>query len=190
MIAVARQTGETQHSDQVLRLGDIDHKAIAALLARHGLNLITVADSAAIPGSYWGEPEAGVIADCVFARADTPVHSILHEASHLIVAGPERRAAIHTDASVCDREEDATCYLQIVLADALPGVGRDRLMTDMDRWGYSFRLGSTRAWFEQDADDAHDWLLQRRLLSSSSDHSGAQTTIRAAPNLAAGGGRV
>ena len=41
------------------------------------------------------------------------------------------------------------CYLQILLADALHGVGRERLMQDMDEWGYSFRLGSTRAWFER-----------------------------------------
>lgn len=175
MIVVARQTAEAQHSNQVLRLGDIDHKAIAALLARHGLNLITVADDAGIPGSYWGEPEAGVIADCVFARADTPVHSVLHEASHLIVAGPERRAAIHTDASDCDREEDASCYLQIVLANQLQDVGSERLMTDMDTWGYSFRLGSSSTWFEDDADDAREWLVVRGLLAINN----------AAPNLAA-----
>ncbi len=37
-------------------------------------------------------------------------------------------------------------------------VGRERLFADMDAWGYSFRLGSTRAWFEQDAADARQWL--------------------------------
>ena len=31
-------------------------------------------------------------------------------------------------------------------------------MQDMDEWGYSFRLGSTRAWFEGDAADAFEWL--------------------------------
>ncbi|RZA32723.1 MAG: hypothetical protein EOP92_24595, partial [Lysobacteraceae bacterium] len=56
------------------------------------------------------------------------------------------------------------CYLQIVLADGLPGVGRDRLMADMDAWGYSFRLGSTQAWFEHDAEDARAWLATRGLL--------------------------
>ena len=179
MIAVAHQIAEADPFDQVLRLGDIDNKAITALLARHGLNLIAVVDDAAIPGSYWGEPEAGVIANCVFARADTPVHSVLHEASHLIVAGPERRAAIHTDASDCDREEDATCYLQIVLANQLCDVGSDRLMTDMDAWGYSFRLGSTRAWFDGEAEDAREWLVERELVPFSN----------AASNLAAQGDR-
>jgi hypothetical protein len=50
-----------------------------------------------------------------------------------------------------------------VLADQLPGVGRDRLMADMDAWGYSFRLGSTRAWFEHDAGDAREFLKLRDL---------------------------
>jgi len=149
----------------VLRLVDINWNAAAALLARHGLALERIADGAPIPGSYWGEPEAGVIGVRVYARVDTPVHSLLHEASHLIVLPPERRAAIHTDASDSQAEEDATCYLQILLADELPGVGRERLMDDMDAWGYTFRLGSTRAWFERDAEDARAWLVERGLLA-------------------------
>jgi hypothetical protein len=39
-----------------------------------------------------------------------------------------------------------------------------RMMQDMDAWGYSFRLGSTRAWYEQDADDARDWLILHQLI--------------------------
>jgi hypothetical protein len=34
----------------------------------------------------------------------------------------------------------------------------------MDAWGYSFRFGSARAWFERDADDARGWLARRGLL--------------------------
>ena len=148
----------------VLRLADIGFEAPAALLARYGLDLRRVDDGAPIPGSYWGDEEAGIIGTVVHARADTPVHSLLHEACHLIVLPAERRAAVHTDATDSIEEEDATCYLQIVLADELPGVGRDRLMADMDAWGYSFRLGSSRAWFEHDARNARDWLAARRLL--------------------------
>jgi hypothetical protein len=148
----------------VLTLVDIGFAAARTLLARHALELVEVAAGEPIPGSYWGECEAGVIAHTVYARADTPVHSLLHEACHLIVAPAERRAAIHTDASDSQAEEDAACYLQIVLADALAGVGRERLMADMDAWGYSFRLGSARAWFEHDADDARAWLAGRGLL--------------------------
>ena len=148
----------------VLTLADTGFAQARALLDRHGLELVEVAAGESIPGSYWGAPEAGVIAHRVHARADTPVHSLLHEACHLIVAPAERRAAIHTDASDSQAEEDATCYLQIVLAAELAGVGSARLMRDMDAWGYSFSLGSTQAWFERDADDARAWLQQRGLL--------------------------
>lgn len=147
----------------VLRVDDIAFADAAALLAAHGLALARVEDGAPIPGSYWGEPEAGIIGGTVYVRGDTPVHSMLHEACHLIVLPPARRALVHTDATDSVAEEDATCYLQIVLADALPGVGRARLMADMDAWGYTFRLGSARAWFERDAADARAWLAQRGL---------------------------
>jgi hypothetical protein len=154
----------------VLRLGEVSESALRALLARHAIELVVVAPNQPIPGSYWGEPEAGVIGPRVFARADTPVHSVLHEACHLIVAPPARRIHIHTDASNCQAEEDAACYLQIVLADAIPGVGRARLMADMDAWGYTFRLGSARAWFERDAEDARAWLVARGLLPAVAAH--------------------
>jgi hypothetical protein len=151
----------------MLTLAEIDFAPALALLARYGLALEHVGDGLPIPGSYWGEPEAGVIGEKVYARGDTPVHSLLHEACHLIVAAPERRARIHTNASESQAEEDACCYLQIVLADSLDGVGRTRLMSDMDAWGYTFRLGSARAWFEGDADDARTWLAARGLLPES-----------------------
>ena len=157
----------TPPATDVLRLTDIGFDPPAALLARHGLELVTVADGVPIPGSYWGDDEAGVIGHRVHARADTPVHSLLHESCHLLVLSPDRRATVHTDATDSIEEEDATCYLQIVLADALPGVGRERLMADMDAWGYSFRLGSARAWFERDAAEAHALLVARGLLPRS-----------------------
>jgi hypothetical protein len=138
----------------VLTLADIGFEAPARLLESLGLQLARVADGDAIPGSFWGECEAGLVGCTVHARADTPLHSLLHEASHLLVMPPERRTAVHTDASDSVLEEDAACYLQILLADAIEGVGSDRLMRDMDAWGYSFRLGSARAWFESDAEDA------------------------------------
>jgi len=150
-------------ASDVLRVGRIGFDAPTALLARFDLRLQRVAADEPIPGSFWGDAEAGIIGTTVFARDDTPVHSLLHEACHLIVLAPERRAAVHTDATDSIEEEDAACYLQIVLADRLPGVGRARLMADMDAWGYSFRLGSTQAWFERDADDALAFLKARGL---------------------------
>ena len=125
------------------------------------MTLQRVADGDAIPGSYWGECEAGIIGTTVHARGDTPVHSLLHEACHLIVLAPERRANVHTDATDSIEEENAVCVLQALLGDALPGVGRDRVLADMDRWGYTFRLGSAAAYVEQDAEDAWAWLQAR-----------------------------
>ena len=162
--ATAQSTGAGPSA--VLTIADIGFDAVRSLLARHGLTLVEIDAGEPIPGSYWGEREAGVIAERVHARADTPVHSLLHEACHLIVAPAERRPHIHTDASDSQAEEDAACYLQIVLADSLPGVGRARVMADMDAWGYTFRLGCARAWFERDAEDARAWLLQRGLISA------------------------
>ncbi len=155
---------ELARETTVLRVADLSFAVLESLLREHGLALERVPDDAPIPGSYWGDPEAGLIGSTVYARADTPVHSLLHEACHLIVLSPERRAQVHTNATDSDIEEDATCYLQILLAEGLPGVGRERLMADMDAWGYSFRRGSTRAWFEGDAEDAQAWLRARGLL--------------------------
>jgi hypothetical protein len=148
----------------VMRLGELGFAPAADLLARYGLTLECVADGMPIPGSFWGDDEAGIIGHTVYARADTPVHSLLHEAGHLIVLPAERRGQVHTDATDSIEEEDATCYLQIVMGNALPGVGSARIMTDMDAWGYSFRLGSTRAWFEADAENARLWLIGRGLI--------------------------
>ena len=150
----------------VLTLADIHFDDAAALLHRFGLSLQRVADGAPIPGSYWGECEAGIIGNAAHARSDTPVQSLLHEAGHLIVLPPERREAVHTDATDSIPEEDAVCVLQGLLGDALPGVGRDRVLADMDRWGYTFRLGSARAYVDHDADDAWAWLQARGLVDA------------------------
>ncbi len=160
--AIAASAAPTESS--VLTLGEIDLADVVALLARYDLRLALVDDGAPIPGSYWGEPEAGLIGDTVHARRDTPLHSLLHEACHLIVLPPERRAAIHTDASDCQLEEDATCCLQLLLADALPGFGIERAYADMDAWGYTFRLGSAHAYAEQDADAVWAWLADAGLV--------------------------
>ena len=73
---------------------------------------------------------------------------------------------MHTDAGGDYDEENAVCYLQIILAGYLPGTGREHMMHDMDAWGYSFRLGSARAWFERDAADARQSLLTHGLLDA------------------------
>ncbi len=149
---------------EVLLLRDVAADEVAALLARYGLRLERVADGAPIPGSYWGEPEAGIVGATVHARGDTPLHSLLHEAAHLIVLPPGRRDAVHTDATDSIEEEDAVCVLQSLLGDVLPGVGADRILADMDAWGYTFRLGSARAYVQGDAAEAWAWLRRAGLV--------------------------
>lgn len=149
----------------VLVVGDLAAGAAAALLCRYGLALHNLPDGAPIPGSYWGAPEAGIVGNGVYVRADTPVHSLLHETGHVVCMDEARRAGLDTDAGGDDLEEAAVCYLQVLLADTLAGVGRERLMRDMDAWGYSFRCGGTAAWFTGDAGDARAWLVAHGLVS-------------------------
>ncbi len=156
----------SQAPDAILAVGDLRPGSLGELLGRFGLELRMVPDGEKIPGSYWGEPEAGLVGRQILVRGDTPVHSALHEACHAICMDAPRRETLHTDAGGEDAEENGVCYLQILLAGYLEGVERSRLMTDMDTWGYSFRLGSTRAWFEDDAEDARAWLLAHRLIDS------------------------
>lgn len=149
--------------DSVLRLSEIETANLVKLLSRYQLELETVENSD-IPGSYWGDAEAGLIGKKVFARQDTPIHSILHETCHYICMDESRRASLDTNAEGDYDEENAVCYLQILLADDIPEMGQERIMKDMDRWGYTFRLGSAQNWFENDADDASLWLEQNRLI--------------------------
>lgn len=148
----------------VVELGDLAPEAVEALLCSYGLELITLAPGTKIPASYWGAPEAGIAGRCVFARADTPAHSLLHELCHYVCMTPERRAALWRDAGGDDEEECAVCYLQVLLADCLPGFGGARLLEDLDRWGYSFREGSAAAWFAGDGTAAKDWLVEKGLI--------------------------
>lgn len=150
----------------VVALSEIAFAPLSALLAQHGLALALVGPGE-IPGSYWGEREAGLIGHTLYARLDTPVHSILHEACHYICMDTARRDTLHTDARGDDVEEVAVCYLQALLADRVKDYSRERLFADMDAWGYTYRLGSTRAWFEHDAEDARDWLRSHRLIDAS-----------------------
>lgn len=148
----------------VVRICDIDIKQARHLLGCFSLELIVLADDEPILGSFWGECEAGLIGSTVYVRRDTPIHSLLHEAGHLMVMPQERRASVHTNATDSIAEEDATCYLQLLLANSIDGFGFERACADMDLWGYTFRLGSARAWFENDAEDAQQFLFESGIL--------------------------
>jgi hypothetical protein len=150
----------------VLRLADVDATSISRILSRYGLSLKVIDEGQDIPGSYWGDSEAGLIANELLVRADTPLHSILHEACHYICLDKNRRAGIDTDASGDYDEENAVCYLQILLSAHIDSIGQHRMFRDMDNWGYTFRLGSAQSWFEEDAEDALAWLKQRNLVDS------------------------
>lgn len=148
----------------MLLLNAVSRVDLQLLLVRYGLELCLVAPQETIPGSYWGEREAGLIGSKIYARLDTPLHSILHESAHYVCMTPERRAGLDTDAGGDHAEENAVCYLQILLARVLRAGGAERMCSDMDEWGYTFRLGSAAAWFREDAEDARLWLLQHRLI--------------------------
>jgi hypothetical protein len=150
----------------IITVGDLPAQVIRTLLGRFGLDVEFADDDRPITGSFWGSPEAGIVDRTVHVRGDTPVHSLLHEAAHLVCMDEPRRAGLDTDAGGDDLEEAAVCYLQVVLADYLPGVGGERIMDDMDTWGYSFRLGSTRRWFADDAGDARAWLEENGILTA------------------------
>lgn len=152
----------------VLKLSDLTPGAAETLLERYGLSLELQPDNEPITGSFWGDDEAGIVGCRVYARSDTPVHSLLHESCHTICMTAERRGSLHRDAGGDDLEEAAVCYLQVLLADEIAGVGRARLMRDMDAWGYSFRLGRTARWFAEDADDARNWLIDKGLIREDS----------------------
>lgn len=157
-------------------------EALQNLLCPYGLEISFVADSETIPGSFFGEREAGLVGHKLYLRDDTPLHSALHEAGHFICMDPARREALHTNAEGDYDEENAVCYLQILLSDFLPGIGREKMMWDMDRWGYTFRLGSAANWFYHDADDARQWLEQFQIIDLDAKPTG-QRREQHAPNF-------
>ena len=145
---------------------------VRELLERFGLEAIQLPLGSAIDGSYWGESEAGLVGDRLYVRADTPLHSVLHEASHYVCMDRARRSALNRDAGGDHAEENAVCYLQILLADEIAGMSSQQMCRDMDAWGYTFRLGSALAWFARDADDARRWLLAQRIIDANAAATG------------------
>lgn len=154
--------------ERVLALADVGVAGLRRLSRRYGLSLLVGASGADIPGSYWGAPEAGLIGTELYARADTPLHSLLHESAHYVCMSRSRRSRLHTEAGGDDAEECAVCYLQVLLAEYVRGFGRARCLADMDIWGYSFREGSALAWLEGDGQDARAWLHEHGLIDTQS----------------------
>ena len=150
----------------VLLYGEINKEDFRALLKKYQLEIIDSNKNEDIPGSFWGDEEAGLIGNKLYCRDDTPVHSALHEACHFICMDEQRRSGLHTDAGGGYDEENGVCYLQILLADFVAEMSPEKMFSDMDEWGYSFRLGSAKRWFQEDAEDAKNWLLDHHLISN------------------------
>ncbi|MEM7082884.1 MAG: hypothetical protein AAF465_09125 [Pseudomonadota bacterium] len=156
----------SQVASAVATCADLPVGALEAVVRAYGVALQSVPSNAPILGSYWGDREAGLVGNTLYVRADTPVHSALHELCHYVCMPASRRASLDTNAGGDYDEENGVCYLQIVLSDTLEGFDRAHMLRDMDAWGYTFRLGSAGAWFEHDADDACAWLQQHGVIDA------------------------
>ena len=148
----------------MLTVADLPLQALQNILTTYAIQVKIVPNGEDIPGSFWGDSEAGLITNNLYVRPETPVHSALHEACHYICLDGLRRDNLDTDAGGDYDEENAVCYLQILLGAKLPGCSADTLMKNMDSWGYTFRLGSAKAWFDNDAEDAQQWLIKEQLI--------------------------
>ena len=160
----------------MLTVTNLPAQALQNLLHIYSIQVKSVANNETIPGSFWGDSEAGLIKNTLYVRPETPVHSALHEACHYICLDPVRRNDLDTDAGGDYDEENAVCYLQILLAAKLPGCSADIVLRDMDSWGYTFRLGSALAWFQNDAEDAQQWLLKEQLIDQNNIPTGRLRT--------------
>jgi len=155
-----------ESGNEVSRFKDYNRQSIDQLLNKFQLTLEIAEPGQDIRGSFWGDEEAGLVGHTLVVRADTPLHSILHETCHFICMDSLRREQLDTNAGGDYDEENAVCYLQILLADEIPAYGRRKMLHDMDAWGYSFRLGSAEAWFHGDAEDARQWLFSADLIDA------------------------
>jgi hypothetical protein len=144
---------------------NLDSGSVKTLLSHYGIEVNCIDVDVEIPHSFWGAPEAGRKKEQLYIRGDTPIHSILHEACHYICMPAAQRKQMLVDAKGSAMEENATCYLQILLSDHIENYDRRQLMQDMDDWGYSFRLGSANAWFNKDADEVCQWLREHQIIN-------------------------
>lgn len=145
-------------------LADVPISTLEAFIGRYNLKLEVVPPQFAIPFSFWGSPEAGRKLNVLYARSDTPIHSLLHESAHYVCMTESRRNSPAIHAYGTTLEESACCYLQLLWSKHLPPFTIEQHLLDMDHWGYSFRLGSADAWYHQDAEDAQQWLLEHDII--------------------------
>ncbi|MFK8031520.1 MAG: hypothetical protein AB8G18_14885 [Gammaproteobacteria bacterium] len=160
-------------SSDVLCCSQLQADELETVAKVYGVEVVWLADGVTIRGSYWGEREAGLVGNKLYVRGDTPVHSALHELCHYVCMPPATRRQLDTNAGGDYDEENGVCYLQIRLADSMPSCSSQRMLRDMDSWGYTFRLGSASAWFHDDAEDAREWLEGYGLVTQTGVVTGA-----------------
>lgn len=149
----------------MVKYENLDARSVKDLLNHYGIKVNCFDNHTDIPHSFWGNPEAGRLNEQLYIRGDTPIHSVLHEACHYICMPAVQRAVELADAKGTVDEENATCYLQIILAEHIGGYSRTQILKDMDDWGYSFRLGSAYAWFTRDAHETKQWLINKQIIN-------------------------
>jgi len=149
---------------RVMCARDVPGDEIRALIDRYGVRFEELDADVPIETSFWGEPEAGISRSGLQFRADTPVHSVLHELCHIVCMTAARRAKLERSAGGTVSEECAVCYLQVLLAEHIRDFGSQRCLADMDSWGYSFREGCAAAWFGGDGSEARQWLMAHGLI--------------------------
>jgi len=146
------------------RLKTIPDHVIVPFLQQYGLKLMRVANQTPIPYSFWGNSEAGRKNTQMYVRDDTPLHSLLHETAHYVCMSETQRQSDLVDAGGSALEEAACCYLQLLWSNHIAGFNMREHMQNMDAWGYSFRLGSTQRWFNEDSEDARQWLHKHEII--------------------------
>ncbi len=92
------ETGQSLAPDTVMTCAQLSLKPLQTLLSRFDLTIVQVDKDSPIPGSFWGEAEAGLIGNLVYVRSDTPIHSVLHEICRYVCMDMQRRILLHTDA--------------------------------------------------------------------------------------------
>ena len=109
---------------------------MAALLRPYGLAVRTVPSAGSIPGSYWGESEAGIRGTRLHIRADTPLHFSAFSPRHRMRNLPRtptetlelaRRIALDQGARVEDVADPDDGRIRLIDAD---GIVRWRNLTE------------------------------------------------------------
>ena len=105
---------------------DFKLNVLGLLLHKYQLSIINVGKQDKIPGSYWGDSEAGIIENTLYVRPDTPIHSLLHEACHYICMDNSRRIKLDTDAEGDYEERKCRLLPTDIIGRSAPADGKSK----------------------------------------------------------------